>query len=56
MEIKRTNFINSTSIFYVKKEIILQCFDENNKKLRFWYETLTGKLSVYGDFKKVKIL
>jgi hypothetical protein len=56
MEIKRTNFINATSIFYVKKEMILQCYDENNKKLRFWYETLTGKLLVYGDYKKVNIL
>jgi hypothetical protein len=56
MEIKRTNFINQTSIFYVKKEMILECYDDSNKKLKFWYEILTGKLFIYGDYKKVNIL
>jgi hypothetical protein len=51
--LKRTNFIYGTSIFYIKRDMILDVRTMDGEKLKFWYNIAIGKLTIYGDYENI---
>ena len=56
MNLKRTNFIYGTSIFYIKRDMILDVRTMDGENLKFWYNIGKGKLTIYGDYENIIVI
>ena len=56
INLKRTNFIYGTSIFFINRDSIIEVQTVDGENLKFWHNIGLGKLTIYGDYENILII